>query len=152
MNEVKNHLYKARRGKRFSNNDVYNLCEISIELENFNKQIDIYPSLVCISGLEEIQQELNDLLAFYSSRTIRMFYDTMYKMEQLFVSVPSYQRILCEGNKIIPVAFMMHKRHDSKFHESFFNIIKEYISMLNKTKHPIICDTEAGLNEQSKSR
>ncbi|XP_053406440.1 uncharacterized protein LOC128559236 [Mercenaria mercenaria] len=145
LDQVKNHLYKTRREKRFSNDEIYNLCEISIELENFNKQIDVYPTLVCISGLEEIQKEFNELLTFDSGTTIKMYYDTTYKMGQLFVSVLSYQHVLFEGNKIIPVAFVMHERRDSKFHERFFNVIKEHIPNLSKTKYPIICDREAGI-------
>lgn len=73
-------------------------------------------------------------------------------MGQLFVSVLSYQHILFEGNKILSVTFMMHEKRDSKIHARFFNVIKEHIVMLTKTKYPIICDREAGIKLAIKTR
>ena len=100
---------------------------------------------MCISGLEEILTEFNELLMFDSDTPLKMFYDTTYKMGHLFVSVLSYQHILFEGNKIVPVAFMMHERRDAKFHERFFSVLKEHIPNLKRTHFPLICDREAGI-------
>ncbi|KAL4240107.1 hypothetical protein ACF0H5_000901 [Mactra antiquata] len=145
LNQVKNHLYKARRENKLSKDDLYNLIEISYELENFNKQIDVFPSLVCISGMDGILQEFNDLLIFDKENPIKMFYDTTYKLGELFVSVLSYQHIIFEKNPIIPLAFMMHDKRDAKFHKRFFEILTDHVPNLEKTSFPIVCDREPGI-------
>lgn len=116
---MKNHLYKARNDKRLSNDYLYNLIEMSYELETFNKQIDIYPSFVCLSALDDILQEFNALLLYDESKPIKMYYDTTYELGDLFVSVLSFQHIIFEKDRIIPVAFMTHDKRDAKFHERF---------------------------------
>lgn len=39
------------------------IIKMSYELESFNKQIYIYPSVVCVSALDDMLQEFNDLLS-----------------------------------------------------------------------------------------
>lgn len=145
IRQVKNHLYQVRKDKRLSNEDLYNLIEMSYKLESFNKQIDIYPSLVCVSGLDDILQEFNDLLLYDEYGPIKMYYDTIYKLGELFVSVLSFQHIIFEQDKIIPVAFMMHDKRDTKFHERFFEVLKSSVPNLSKTNFPLICDREPGI-------
>ena len=74
-----------------------------------------------------------------------MFYDTTYKLGDLFVSVLSFQHILFEKGPVIQVAFMMHDKRDAKFHERFFDILKDHVPNFSKTSFPIICDREPGI-------
>lgn len=63
----------------------------------------------------------------------------------MFVSVLTYQHIIFEGSHNFPVAFMLHEKRDAKFHERFFNVLKENMPNLSKTSSPIICDREPGI-------
>ena len=76
-----------------------------------------------------------------------MFYDTTYELGGLFVSVLSYQHIIFEGNKVIPIAFMLHEKRDAKFHERFFRVLGENVPNLLKTSSPFICDRESGIKK-----
>ena len=44
---------------------------------------------------------------------------------------------------------MMHEKRDSKFHERFFNVLKENVPNLKKTKFPIICKHRATQDDLS---
>ena len=48
--------------EHISRDDLYNLYVLALELDNFIWQIDIYPNLDCIIGLNEIMSVVNDLL------------------------------------------------------------------------------------------
>lgn len=145
LRQVKNHLYTARKEARLSSDDLYNLIEISQELDDFNKQIDVYPSFVCISGLKECFEEFDELLVLYTDDKFKMYYDTTYKLGDYFASVLSFQHFIYENSPTIPVAFMLHSKRDLKFHQRFFNVLKESVPNLKKTKSPIICDREPTL-------
>ena len=74
--------------------------------------VGVHPSLVCISAHDDILKEFNNLLVYNHSQPIKMFYDTTYELSGLFVIVLSYQHIIFEENRIIPVAFMLHDKRD----------------------------------------
>ena len=76
---------------------------------------------------------------------IQMHYDTTYKLGELFVSILSCQHVKFEGKKNIPLAFMLHDKRDTKFHERFFDVLKDHVPNLSNTNYPIICDREPGL-------
>ena len=59
-------MYKKqiRAKQRISRDDIYNLYVFAIELDNFIWQIDIYPNLDSIIGLEDILNLINDLFNF----------------------------------------------------------------------------------------
>lgn len=124
MGQVRNHLYKERRNKRITQDSMYNLIEVAYQTENFVTQIDIHPWLVCVVGMPEIMNELNDLLVCDTGETVKCYIDTTYKLGELFVTVLTFQHTLYESQPTIPVAFMLHEKRDQKYHERFLTVLK----------------------------
>ena len=75
-----------------------------------------------------------------------MYYTSQHiNLGELFVSVLSYQHIIFEDSQVITLAFMMHDRRDTKFHERFFSVFKENVPNIVKSNFPITCDREHGI-------
>ncbi|KAG1654743.1 hypothetical protein GQR58_024829 [Nymphon striatum] len=151
VEQVKNLLYKERRDKRITQDSLYNLIEVAYHTENFVTQIDIHPWLVCIVGMPEIMNELNDLLICDTGETVKCYIDTTYKLGELFVTVLCFQHTVYEKQPEIPAAFMLHVKRDQKYHERFLTVVKGKIPNLAKCDFPVTCDRELGIKKSIQS-
>ena len=108
--QVKNVQKKQLRAKqRISRDDLYNLYALAIELDNFIWQIDIYPNLNSIIGLEDILNLVNDLLTLQSDEfQVILAYDTTFQLGNFYVSPTLFRHIYFIGSPIIPLAFLVH--------------------------------------------
>ena len=114
--QVKNVQKQIRAKQRISRDDIYNLYALAIELDSFIWQIDIYPNLDSIIGLEDILNLVNDLLTLQSDEfQVILAYDTTFQLWDFYVSPILFRHIYFICSPIIPLAFLVH---DQKYQVS----------------------------------
>ena len=64
--QVRNVQKQILAKEHISRDDLYNLYALALELDNFIWQIDIYPNIDCIIGLNDIMSLVNNLLNLQS--------------------------------------------------------------------------------------
>lgn len=142
VKQVSNLQTRHRQRLRLSHDALYNLHELSFDLQIFVQKIVTYPDLVVVCGLEPMFKNLNRLLTITEGQL--MSYDTTFQLGDFYVSPLLFRNVLFSKTPVMPAAFLLHERKTKPCHEEMMRIIaRELPNLVNGKKVvPMVTDDE----------
>ena len=96
--QVANMQALQRQKTRLSHDALYNLHELSYDLQNFVHKIVTFPDIIVICGIKVVLKECNRLLSHKLSSSQLLSYDTTFQLGDFYVSPPCSET-LCLRNR-----------------------------------------------------
>ena len=149
--QIRNVTKTVRKKNGISHDQLYNVIQLSYHLQDFLKELTIFPDLCCIVAVDDILNDLNKALIVKSDEPLLVSYDTTFDLGDFFVSVLVYKHVMFQRGNIIPVAFMIHDRRSGELHDRFFRTIKSLVPNLSKGTPVIVTDREPGIAKALKN-
>ena len=143
--QIRNVTKTVRKKNRISHDQLYNVIQLGYHLQDFLKELTIFPDLCCIVAVDDILNDFNKALIVKSDEPLLVSYDTTFDLGDFFVSVLVYKHVMFQRGNIIPVAFMIHDRRSGELHDRFFRTIKSLVPNLSKGTPVIVTDREPGI-------
>ena len=84
--QVENVRGKILRRQSISNNALYNLHELAVDVPSFVHSIKTYPDLVCICDEKSMLNELDRVLPLDSPSCQLLSYDTTFQLGDFYIS------------------------------------------------------------------
>ena len=147
--QVANLQARYRQRLRISHDALYNLHELSHDLENFIHKIVTYPDLVVVCGLKLMLKEVNRLLQLDSSNCNQVLsYDTTFQLGDFYVSPILFRNVLFTKSPVMPAMFLLHERKLKSTHNELMRIFAKEVSCLVHGKYqiPFVTDDEKGFD------
>ena len=146
---------KHRQKIRISHDGLYNLHELSYDIENFVHKIVTFPNIVVICGLKYVLKEANQLFQIRNTsiNPQMLSYDTTFQLGDFYVSPLLFKNILFERSHTMPLLFMLHERKLKDNHDELMKVAAVEISYLAKGKAavPLVTDDEKGFTKAIKA-
>ena len=149
--QIRNVTKTVRKKNRISHDQLYNVIQLGYHLQDFLKELTIFPDLCCIVAVDDILNDFNKALIVKSDEPLLVSYDTTFDLGDFFVSVLVYKHVMFQRGNIIPVAFMIHDRRSGELHDRFFRTIKSLVPNLSKGTPVIVTDREPGIAKALKN-
>lgn len=112
--------------------------ELAYMLPGYVRSISTYPDVVVCFGMLVIMNVLQRC-----PECLLISYDTTFNLGDFYLSVLVVKLNLFNEQPCMPVAFMLHDRKFQAVHETFFEQLKQRLSLL--TNVVIVTDGESGL-------
>ena len=77
IKQIHNAQAQKRQKFRLSHDALYNLHEITYDVNGFVHKIETYPNLIVVCGLKQLMDELNSLVQLKPDIPILLSYDTI---------------------------------------------------------------------------
>ena len=138
--------------KRLSSIDIYNLNLLAYNLNGFVRCLDLYPSLVCVLGLEDLLVEFNKLLEVKTEAPLLCMFESSTKLQNYYVTPIVFQHVAFEGSPVIPLAFLIHQDNEERLHCRFLQVMMDFISNMTKIMIPIVITTNKQKKEAVKKK
>ncbi|XP_042316660.1 uncharacterized protein LOC121927141 [Sceloporus undulatus] len=145
---VQNASYKLNQKKQISNDEIFNIVELSCHLENFIMSFTLVPNVTVSFAHPGIIAEAEALLSLSSedvSLPQLVSYDTTFKLGDFYLSPIVIRNIILEGDPILPVAFLLHTNECTAYHVDFLCEILSKLGGDNMEKIPFVIDRESGV-------
>ena len=149
--QIRNVTKTVRKKNRISHDQLYNVIQLGYHLQDFLKELTIFPDLCCIVAVDDILNDFNKALIVKSDEPLLVSYDTTFDLGDFFVSVLVYKHAMFQRGNTIPVAFMIHDRRSGELHVRFFRTIKSLVPNLSKGTPVIVTDREPGIAKALKT-
>ena len=107
--QVENLHNQYLQQKTISNDSLFNVHELVIDLPEFVYKIETYPDLLCICAHVEICEEFDCVLTFESELPQLISYDTTFQLGDFYVSILCFRHTLFKECPVIPAAFLIHE-------------------------------------------
>jgi hypothetical protein len=127
---------------------LYNLVEISYDLQTFVHSLSVYPNLGVVCGNEDIIEHCNTaLLVRHDDQPTLLSYDTTFCLGDFYVSVLLFRMVIFSSNPVVPVLFFIHDSKTTAMHQNFFLTAKRLLPNLSSTNAPLVTDQEGGITK-----
>ena len=104
--QVENLKARYRQRFRISHDALYNLHELSHDIDIFIHKIVTFPDLVIVCGLKPMLKEVNRLLQVESLSSSQLLsYDTTFQLGDFYVSPMLFRNILFIRSPVMPAFF-----------------------------------------------
>ena len=142
IKQVSNLQTRYRQRLRLSHDALYNLHELSYDLNSFVLKIVTYPDLIVVCGLNPMIKNINRLFSIQNKQLLS--YDTTFQLGDFYVSPLLFRNVLFVKSPVMPVAFLVHERKSKPSHEEMMRIIAQEIPYLNNGQNvvPMVTDDE----------
>ena len=146
--QITNLQHKECQKSCLTHDALYNLHELSYDLDGFVKVIGTYPDLVVICGLGELINEANLVLQMDSECPQLLSYDTTFQLGDFYLSPLLFRHTLFSNSPVIPVLFLIHEWKFQSVHEKFMQCLVDLLpSLVNgRLNVPLVTDEEIGIN------
>ncbi len=143
--QVRNLQSRFRQRLRISHDSLYNLHELSYDLDQFVHKIITYPDLVVICGFKPMLKEINRLLQSSSSYQL-LSYDTTFKLGDFYLSPLLFRNVLFTKSPVMPALFMLHERKLRITHDEMMRVVRRELPCLVDGNFilPLVTDDEKG--------
>ena len=121
--QIVNLQHMKRQQSRLSHDALYNLHELSLDLNGFVKIINTYPDLVVVCGLDTILNEMAIVLRTKSTNYQLLSYDTTFQLGDFYVSPFLFRYTSFKTSPVIPAAFLIHERKFQSCHEELMKVL-----------------------------
>ena len=147
IKQIHNAQAQKRQKFRLSHDALYNLHEITYDVNGFVHKIETYPNLIVICGLKHLTDELNSLIQLKSDILILLSYDTTFQLGDFYISPFLFSHILFAASPVIPAGFLLHERKFQSVHEEFLRHISEKVPLLRREENllPLVADDEKAI-------
>ena len=146
LKQLQNFRFKHSQQSRLSRDDLFNLHEISYDINGFVHKIITYPDLTCICGLGVVLNEANKVLQLKDAGQL-LSYDTTFQMGDFYVSTLLFRHLVFEESPCIPALFMIHERKFSETHQELFKQAGILIPSLKSLHSCIVTDRESAITK-----
>ena len=139
-----------RQKIRISHDALYNLHELSYDIQNFVHKIVTFPNIVVVCGLKHILKEANQLFQIHDDTVNQMLsYDTTFQLGDFYVSCLLFKNVLFEKTPTMPLLFMFHEKKLKDNHDELMKVAAIEIPYLAKGKRavPLVTDDEKGFTK-----
>lgn len=144
--QVQNVVQVSRQRQRLSHDAVYNLMELSYDLDQFVHKIALVPNICVVCGHHDIISHCNMMLLFSPQQQPTLLsYDTTFCLGDFYVSVLLFRFVLFTSAPVIPLLFHVHDSKTTVAHNEFFEIVKRVMPNIASTKTPLVSDQEGGI-------
>ena len=103
-----------RQKFQISHDALYNVHELSYDLQEFVHKIVTFPDVAIVCGLKHILTHINRLLQVQleaSSHVQQLLsYDTTFKLDDFYVSPLLFRNILFINSPVMPAIYLIHER------------------------------------------
>ena len=150
--QVINLQHRERQKSRLTHDSLYNLHELSLDLEGFVKVIKTHPDLIVICGLEVILNEMEMVLRHTQSTNVQLLsYDTTFQLGDFYVSPFLFRYTHFKTSPVIPAAFLIHERKFQACHEELMLFLLKAVPSLSRNTNsiPLVTDDEVGIHNVS---
>ena len=132
---------KERKKYRLTHEALYNLHELSYDLEGFVAKITTFP-VIC--GLNVMIYEVDKLLPMSTQTPQLLSYDTT---GDFYLSPLLFCHVAFSPSPVLPALFLIHERKLQTTHQEFMKHVSKVIPSLtnSRLKIPIVTDDEAGI-------
>jgi hypothetical protein len=146
--QITNIQQKERQKFRLTHDAIYNLHEMSYDMNDFVKIISTFPDLIVIFGLDVITKELNLLLNIQTENQQLLSYDTTFKLGDFYLSVVLFRYTVFKTSPVVPALFLIHERKFQSVHEQVMKCLAKAVPNLvkGKIKVPFVTDEEEGIS------
>lgn len=127
--QVRNLQSRFRQRLRISHDSLYNLHELSYDLDQFVHKIITYPDLVVICGFKPMLKEIDRLLQSSSSCQL-LSYDTTFKLGDFYLSPLLFRNVLFTKSPVMPALFMLHERKLRITHNEMMRVVTRELPSL----------------------
>lgn len=138
---------KERKKYRLTHDALYNLHELSYDLDGFVAKITTFPDLEVICGLNVMINEVDKLLPMSTQTPQLLSYDTTFQLGDFYLSPLLFRHVAFSPSPVLPALFLIHERKLQTTHEEFMKHVSKVIPSLTNSqlKIPIVTDDEAGI-------
>lgn len=144
--QIRNTQKVERRRSRITHDAYYNTLDISLQNPDFVRLFVLVPRLLVYILHKNLKEQLSDAVTYAKNSTVQLLYDTTFNLGDFYVSPLIFRHTMFVGEKIVPVAFLIHDRKFQDDHEKFFRFVSEECPFLKKGKIVFITDREFRLN------
>ena len=127
--QISNVQAHYRQRVRISHDALYNLHELSYDIDHFIHKIVTFPDLLVVCGLKHMLKEVNRLLQVQSFSQL-LSYDTMFQLGDFYVSTLLFRNVLFDKSPVMPAMFVLHERKLKTTHDEFMRAVAVKISCL----------------------
>jgi hypothetical protein len=143
LKQVLNTILNAKQKLQLTRDTLYNLHVRAVD-GTFVKHIITFPDLIVIGWDDNLADVFSSLLG--RDEPIGLFYDTMFKLGDFYVSILSYEETEFVKKPTIPLMFMLHERKNLETHNTFWREVANRFPGLAKAKNAfIVTDEEAAI-------
>ena len=121
--QVTNAQAQARKGRRYTQDDLFNLVELTYDIQDYTHRMFLVPELGVVLGHRAMLQEFRAVLCTKGQQPQLVSYDTTYNLGDFYVSPLLFRHTLFEGAPVMPVAFLIHEKRTQFAHEVFMDFI-----------------------------
>ena len=107
LKQVQNTILNAKQKLQLTRDTLYNL-HVSAVYGTFLKHIITFPDLIVIGWDDNLAEIFSSLAG--RDEPIGLFYDTKFKLGDVYVSILSYEETEFVKKPTIPLMFMLHER------------------------------------------
>ena len=138
--QVKNAQAQARKKKRHTQDDLFNLVELTLDLKDFTHMLFLVPELGVVLAHRAMLQECRAVLSTRGHQQQLLSYDTTYNLGDFYVSPLLFRHTLFEDAPVMPVAFLIHEKRTQFAHEIFMDFIAKEVPEIKGA--PLVTDGE----------
>ena len=124
--QVKNAQAQPRKGRRYTQDDLFNLVELTYDIQDYTHRMFLVPELGVVLGHRAMLQEFRAGLCTKRQQPQLVSYDTTYN--------------LGEGAPVMPVAFLNYEKRTQLAHDVIMDFIAKEI--LEIAEAPFVTDRE----------
>ena len=76
--QVSNVASKSRQKEKIGQDQIYNVVQLGYHIDDFVKELTVFPDLCCVIGLDDVLTEFNKILLVKSDEPPLISYDTTF--------------------------------------------------------------------------
>lgn len=119
--QVRNVQKQRSENSRISQDALYNVLLLQMELEKHVTFLQVVPDVVLFGYHDGLLSMLNSLILRQDLEPQSLSYDTTFKMGDFYVSVLVFALTEFEETSIAPVAYMIQERKFQEYLKSIFD-------------------------------
>ena len=141
--QVKNAQAQARKDRRYTQDDLFNLVELTYDIQDYTHRMFLVPELGVVLAHRAMLQEFWEVLSTKGEQPQLASRDTTYNPGNFYVSPLLFRYTLFQGAPVMPVAFLIHERRTQFAHEIFMDFTAKEVPEI--VEAPLIRDGEENI-------
>jgi len=130
VEQVRNLLKKRRRECRLTQDALYNMISLELDLACFISFFQVLPYTVIMGYDDKLVAILKKLIGREDLPPQMFTYDTTFKLGDFYLSALIFKQTEFTTPFLVPVAYVMHDRKLDEVHELFFKMITDILPEL----------------------
>ena len=143
VKHVENVQVQKRSAKRISIDPHRNLILLADQIDSIYQMI-YYPDIAVFCGNDALMKECDKLLQI-KPHSFYLTYDTTFCLGDFYLTMIAFRHSAVQSKPAVPLAFMLHERKKTFYHENFLRCLKGKLPHLVGACIPVIVDREKAI-------